>query len=128
MSRPILAPAATLLFLLALPGCKNPEADNTSGYGRYLFDLLIERDATAGFVCVASVTDQISNSTLRTQPFRAMPGKIAVGHVDEPVTGTRLEATIKVDAEARLATYIGRLTQKGQRTVTFESTRPIPKT
>jgi hypothetical protein len=127
VSRRFLFPAIAVLALASQGACQKPETADGSNYSRYSFDLRIEKDATAGYVCIASVTDQISMGTLRTQPFRAMPGKVAHGSVDEPTSGARLEATIKVDAEARRATYLGKLTQKGQRTVVFEATRDLPK-
>jgi hypothetical protein len=125
MRRPSLVPA--LLLLAALPGCQSPDTQDPSGYVRYSFDLQISPDATAGFVCIASVTDQLGRGSLRTQPFRVLPGKTASAKVDEPNSGSRFEATVSVDAAALRATYKARLVQKDRRPVVFEATRDIPK-
>jgi hypothetical protein len=127
MRHPFLVPALLVLGAAALSGCRAPDTQDPSGYVRYAFDLQISPDATAGFVCIASVTDQLGRGTLRTQPFRAMPGKRAFGKVDEPNSGARFEATVKVDAAGRVATYRARLVQKDRRPVVFEATRDIPK-
>jgi hypothetical protein len=125
MRRPLLVPA--LLALAALPGCQSPDTQDPAGYVRYAFDLQISPDATVGFVCIASVTDQLGRGTLRTQPFRVLPGKSATAKVEEPNSGSRFEATVSVDAAARRATYKARLVQKDRRPVVFEATRDIPK-
>lgn len=124
----LLLPAALILVLGSLGACKKPDPEDASGYGRYTFDLQIERDATAGFVCIASVTDQMGRGTLRTPPFRVMPGQTASGFVGEVGGVARLEATITLDAQARRATYVGKLIQKDQHTVTFQATRDVPQT
>lgn len=113
--------------LLALPGCAKPDLRAGVDEVRYVFNLDIGVDASAGFVCVASVTDVMGRGTLRTKPFRVLPGKTATEALDEPVSGSRLEATVKVDPAGARATYRARLLQKGQRSVVFEATRDIPK-
>jgi hypothetical protein len=120
-------PLPALIVLLALPGCEKPDLRAGVDEVRYVFSLDIGPDATAGFVCIASVTDSMGRGTLRTKPFRVMAGKAASEALDEPVSGSRFEATVKVDATGARATYRARLIQKGQRSVVFEATRDIPK-
>jgi hypothetical protein len=116
------------VMVLASSACRPPDPADSSGYGRYLFTLDIGRDATAGFACVARVTDQMGRGTLSTKPFRAMPGVDASAVFDDPASGIRFEATVRVDTTGQRATYRARLIQKDQRTVTFEATRDIPTT
>ncbi|MFN8012685.1 MAG: hypothetical protein U0P81_15045 [Holophagaceae bacterium] len=116
-----------ILALAGLAACRTPEPADASGYGRYRFMLEISPDATAGFVCIASVTDQMGRGTLTTRPFRVLPGKSGSAVLDEPVSGSRLEATVKVDAAGKRATYQARLVQKEQRTVVYEATKDIPR-
>lgn len=120
-------PLPAVLLLAGLAACQRPEAVDPGGYGRYVFSLDIGPEATAGFVCIARVTDQMGRGTLTTKPFRAMPGKDATEVFDDPVAGIRFEAFVRVDASGRRATYRAKLMQKDQRTVTFEATRDIPK-
>lgn len=121
--RRALLPAALLLAA----ACRTPDAADASGYGRYLFTLDIGPDATAGYVCIARVTDQMGRGTLVTKPFRALPGKEAREVFEDAAAGLRFEAVVTVDAAGRRATYRARLEQKDQRTVTFEATRDIPR-